>query len=130
MSSGQVLNNFKDQINTDLSALEKDVAALNDIEKKAEVILSFSQTCVCSLHHLLLGVFFCACMSSLDFVVQYYFSHSIHCAVNFVSNKSSFASCKTVTYFEHFKAVMLIYEKQQCACVYGSLQGSQNKCLT
>ena len=43
--SGQVLNNFRDQINTDLSALEKDVAALNDIEKKAEVILSFSEIC-------------------------------------------------------------------------------------
>ena len=62
----------------------------------------------------------------MDFVVKYYFSHSIHCTVNFVSDKSSFASCKTVTYFEHFKAVMLIYEEQQCACVYGSLQGSQN----
>ena len=46
VSSGQVLNNFRDQINTDLSALEKDVAALNDIEKKAEVILSFSEACV------------------------------------------------------------------------------------
>ena len=53
LSREQVLKNFRDQINTDLSALEQDVAALNDIEKKMEVIFSSSQSCICSAHPLL-----------------------------------------------------------------------------